>query len=175
MWFTSDTHFNHEKIILLSHRPYQSVEEMNEALIANWNDRVEKRDIVWHLGDFVFRGDPAPLFHRLNGQKRFVLGNHDKPNQLRALAGADNVHDVKYVREAGYRFFLSHYAHRTWPNSNHGSFHLYGHSHGDLPGHGRSMDVGVDANGYSPIHIDEVVARLGALELTNHHLERSYE
>jgi hypothetical protein len=39
---------------------------------------------------------------------------------------------------------LCHYGMRVWPASHHGSVHFYGHSHGRLPGYGRSRDVGVD-------------------------------
>ena len=67
---------------------------------------------------------------------------------------------------------MSHYAHRTWRNSVHGAFHLYGHSHGDLPGLGRSMDVGVDANDYAPISIAAVVEKLSVAGITDHHIER---
>ena len=45
LFFTSDTHFFHGRIIELCNRPFHSVEEMNEALITNWN-RVVPRDGV---------------------------------------------------------------------------------------------------------------------------------
>lgn len=172
MWFTADDHFGHNKVIVYSNRPYQTVEEMNEALIANWNARVDKKDLVWHLGDFCFRKDAFQFYTRLNGLLKFCRGNHDREHVLEKLVGSENVHDTAYIRYQGERFWLSHYAHRTWRKSNHGSYHLYGHSHGDLPGLGRSMDVGVDAQQYAPIHVDEVIARLANAGNTNHHAER---
>lgn len=48
------------------------------------------------------------------------------------------------TKDNGKRLWLSHYAHRVWPAGHHGSYHFYGHSHGSLPGIGRSRDVGVD-------------------------------
>lgn len=51
-WFISDTHFSHNNIIRYTGRPFQSVDEMNEKLIENWNALVEPQDIVFFLGDF---------------------------------------------------------------------------------------------------------------------------
>ena len=42
LFFTSDTHFFHEGIIKFCNRPFESVEEMNETLIRNWNETVPK-------------------------------------------------------------------------------------------------------------------------------------
>jgi calcineurin-like phosphoesterase family protein len=44
----------------------------------------------------------------------------------------------------GERVTLCHYGMRVWPASHHGAWHFFGHSHGRLPNHGRSRDVGVD-------------------------------
>lgn len=174
LWFTADTHFGHTKVIPYCRRPYESVEQMDDDLVARWNARVSQRDEVWHLGDFCFRGDPAPYVARLNGRISFTYGNHDDRKKLAALVD-DRACDVKYLRYEGRRFFLSHYAHRTWPQSGYGSFHLFGHSHGDLPAHGRSMDVGVDANDYAPLSVEEVVARLEVAGPMPHHVERSLD
>ena len=56
---------------------------------------------------------------------------------------------MKYLRHNNKKFWLSHYPHRSWQGSNRSenpTFHLFGHSHGDLTvPRGRLMDVGVDA------------------------------
>lgn len=171
IWFTADTHFGHAKSTPYCSRPFASVEEMDAALIANWNRVVALRDEVWHLGDFCFRTDPKRYRDQLNGRIHLRWGNHDRDRK--ALTPLfESVGDVHYLRYEGRKFFLSHYAHRTWPSSHHGTFHLFGHSHGDLPGYGRSMDVGVDAQQYTPISINEVMERLAREAPTPHHLER---
>jgi calcineurin-like phosphoesterase family protein len=51
-WFISDTHFSHANIIRYTGRPFQSVNEMDERLIENWNALIAPEDIVFFLGDF---------------------------------------------------------------------------------------------------------------------------
>lgn len=176
IWFTSDTHFGHRNISEFCRRPFSSVEEMDAELIRRWNVVVKPNDTVYHLGDFSFKHNAGVPFewyyNQLNGRKVIILGNHDIPNVVRRHCY--EVYDTLYLRHNGLRFFLSHYAHRVWRNSHRGSFHLYGHSHGELPGFGRSMDVGIDAvMGYAPISLDEVVAKLEALPDSNHHPMRN--
>ena len=78
-YFTSDLHFGHANIIELCHRPFTTVEEMDAALIANWNRRVTDRDTVYITGDLCFRtADPLRYLTKLKGKKHLILGNHDK-------------------------------------------------------------------------------------------------
>lgn len=51
-FFTSDTHFNHANIIHFCNRPFKDVEQMNETIIANWNNVISQDDTVFHLGDY---------------------------------------------------------------------------------------------------------------------------
>lgn len=75
VWFTSDTHFNEERTMNLWKRPFQGVEAMNNTIIENWNAKISKNDVVYHLGDF---GD-FKFLSELNFKKMyFLLGNYDK-------------------------------------------------------------------------------------------------
>ena len=75
IYFTSDTHFRHSRIIELCNRPFGDVEEMNEVMIANWNRVVGKDDIIFHLGDFCFGGSEVwnSILDRLNGKIYLIL------------------------------------------------------------------------------------------------------
>ena len=97
-------------------------------------------------------------FNALHGKKILIVGNHDSKACLKLPW--KEVCEVKQIRYKGHRIWLSHYAHRTWPNSYHGALHLYGHSHGMLADYRRSMDVGVDVHEFKPISGDQVVEML---------------
>jgi len=59
---------------------------------------------------------------------------------------------------------LCHYAMRAWDRSHYGSWHLYGHSHGTLPGYGLSFEVAVDCWDFRPVGLDVMAARMGELK-----------
>lgn len=75
----ADTHFCHKNVIEYCNRPFRSVEEMDEALIKNWNETVSNNDVVIHLGDLGLGKKEyiAGIVSRLNGKKILVMGNHD--------------------------------------------------------------------------------------------------
>lgn len=70
VYFTSDLHFYHEKIIKHTQRPFHTVEEMNKALIKNWNDKISSADEVYILGDFTMKGADlaSALLYSLKGK-----------------------------------------------------------------------------------------------------------
>jgi calcineurin-like phosphoesterase family protein len=161
--FTADQHWGHEAIIAMCKRPFATVEEMDEAMIANWNAVVAKGDNVWHVGDFAHRCDlkrKRAIFSRLNGSKHLVPGNPDDGDTL-ALAWA-SIGQIRQIVVEGQKIVLCRYGLRTWPGSRRGALHLYGHSHGTLPGNAQSLDVGVDCRDFRPVTlagIKEVLER----------------
>jgi calcineurin-like phosphoesterase family protein len=160
IWFTSDHHFGHARIIELGRRPFSSVDEMDEEMIRRWNAVVAPDDLVYHLGDFAFAGH-TPYLDRLKGTKHLILGNHDHSNQIGKAEGWSAVDSLLHViLPDGTPLVLCHYALRVWNRSHHGAIHLYGHSHGNLPGDSQSCDVGVDCWAFAPVSIDQIRARL---------------
>lgn len=174
IFFTADTHFGHASIIRHGGRPFDDVETMDHALIARWNAVVSNRDEVWHLGDFNVASARSTEWYleRLNGRIHMVWGNHDDRHARKAAHLFASAQDVKYLKHEGERITLYHYAQRTWRNSHRGAWHLFGHSHGCIAGIGRSMDVGVDVNGFRPVSFDEVRRHIADRSLTNHHPEK---
>lgn len=81
VYFIGDTHFGHKGIIQFSEtkpfRPFETIEEHDAELVKRWNIVVKPKDTVWHLGDAVFGRRNLTILAKLNGYKRFVMGNHD--------------------------------------------------------------------------------------------------
>ena len=80
----ADTHIGHRNILKFEpfHRPFNSIEEHDEAIVERWNSVVRPNDHVWHLGDVLFGKKSFDVLARLNGTKKLILGNHDHyPNQ----------------------------------------------------------------------------------------------
>jgi calcineurin-like phosphoesterase family protein len=160
-FFTADHHFGHEAIIGMCNRPFVDVDQMDRAMIAAWNEVVSKGDNVWHIGDFAHRCDlkrKRAIFSRLNGSKHLVPGNHDNNDTL--SLGWASIGQIRAITVDGQRLVLCHYGLRTWPSSRHGSLHLYGHSHGTLPGNAQCLDVGVDCWDFRPVTLPEIRAVL---------------
>jgi calcineurin-like phosphoesterase family protein len=150
VFFTADTHFGHTNIIKYCNRPFANAQDMDEAIIHNWNQVVYPGDTVYHLGDFSFgKGeDWRRVRGWLNGDICLILGNHDK-NVITSLFKW--VKPYEEIEVEGQKIVLFHYGMRTWKHDLRGTWQLYGHSHGQLPPYGKSCDVGVDAWGFGPI------------------------
>jgi calcineurin-like phosphoesterase family protein len=160
-FFTSDTHFSHRNIIDYCGRPFVSIEEMNEAIIASWNQKVKKDDIVYHLGDVAFtnKENLAKIISSLNGKIYLVPGNHDKVvrKMMRApelIPSNFEVLDKIYLTKIdGRELVLCHYPLDDWHGIGH--IHLHGHTHGKSSKKENRYDVGIDVYG-EPITLDEL-------------------
>lgn len=167
--FAADTHFDHRNIINFCNRPFSGIEEMNEALIDNWNRTVKITDTVYILGDFCMRNSQQrwhDLLVRLNGKIHFIHGNHDKAfkkkwaEEFLAYGLIESYQDYLEINMDRYPIILFHYPIRSWDKCMHGSIHLFGHVHGKVPSYFRAVDVGVDnheiTSDYRPVSWQEV-------------------
>ena len=111
-FYIADTHFGHDNIRKLSNRPFNSVEEMDNAIIENWNRKVTNNDDVYILGDFSYKSeDPIEYLKKLNGRKHLIIGNHD--NKLLKNPACKKyfveIVDMKMVDDNGNQIVLCHY------------------------------------------------------------------
>ena len=187
IFFTSDLHLGHENSIEFKNRPFSGLEEMNQTLIHNINDIVDVSDELWILGDFSYKINKEQV-RQLRRQilckhVHLIYGNHDKD-----YSGDHIFQSVQHYKElkTDYgRFILFHYPIVEWNAAHYGSVHLHGHIHstgeynaenlkksfadrfpvGHAPKHPelklRIYDVGVDANHYYPVSLEQIATLMG--------------
>lgn len=165
-YYIGDTHFNHKNILKLCSRPFETVEEMDAALIENWNRRVKGNDTVYLLGDVFRCDDPEPILRRLKGKKHLIVGNHDR-GWMQKVHLSDYFESVNTLLETtdGHRgLTLCHYPLLTWKHEQK-SYMIHGHIHNNtdmdfwplLCARDRVFNAGVDINGFQPVTFEELV------------------
>lgn len=181
IYFTSDLHFNHQNILKFCKRPWNTTEEMDEALIKNWNSVVGENDIVFNLGDFAF----APnwrwkeILSQLKGKHYLVLGNHDVSRWpgdkiMELFAG---VYQQLSLKVDDRLIYLNHYPYLCFGGAYRGPqsavWQLFGHVHSGPDSFGKDSDrldyrfpyqydVGVDNNNYTPISWQQVQEKIAS-------------
>lgn len=155
-FFIADNHFGDERIRLYENRPFANCEEMDRAMIANWNAVVSKEDQVYVLGDFGAEGTEAEILSRLNGTKFLVKGNHDtKTNAQYREYGFAEVYDHPVIIEGFW--ILSHDA--LYVNTNMPYANLFGHVHNSpiIKDYSKQhFCVCVERIGYAPIEFPQI-------------------
>lgn len=150
-FFTADEHLGHANIIKYTKRPFTSVQEMDEEIIKRHNEVVRPNDNVIHAGDFALvpKEKVREYWSRLNGNHCFLRGSHDRWMDHR-------YQEIWEKTIQGQKVVICHYAMRTWAASHWNSWHLYGHSHGNLSPIGKSWDIGVDTNNFYPYSFEQI-------------------
>ena len=166
-YFTVDTHFGHENYIRMCGRPFETIEEMNEALIENWNRRVKGNDTICIVGDMFFRcEEPEQILKRLHGKKRLIVGNHDSSWMNRVDIGKYfvSVDDFLQISDGQHSLTLCHYPLLTWKHWSR-SYMIHGHIHADtrmdfwfcIKARDNVLNAGVDLNNFQPVTFDELL------------------
>lgn len=178
IWFTSDTHFGHANVLKFTerHELWGDVDAMDRALVANINAVVAPTDELYHLGDFSFKmtAEEAAAVRRQIRCRRvhLVPGNHDKDWTQPAVAGTFVVEPpIKVLKAEGRKLVLCHYPMVDWQSLGHSSIHLHGHIHAPAEYNEWNRaervlryDVGVDANSYMPVSLEQVLAFFEGVE-----------
>lgn len=161
IWVTSDTHFNHGNILKFKNsddtpvRDFDSVHEMNEVMVDNWNSVVKPGDKVYHLGD-VFFGSKyhfKSLWPRLKGSKRLIVGNHDDVKFLSSGGFFQKVMLWRLFKEFG--LILTHVPIHV-DSFRVGSKNVHGHIHSNPSPEGPYQCVCVEQTNYTPVNIEEL-------------------
>jgi calcineurin-like phosphoesterase family protein len=181
IYFTSDTHYGHKNIVSgiskwedkSGCRNFKTLEEHNNTIVDSINSVVGQEDTLYHLGDWSFGGVENVFRFReriICQNVHVILGNHDE----NLYKNRDNCHEV-FESVNSYlelnigddHIVLSHWPMKIWNRYHKGSWHLHGHTHGNLKpdewwiqkqskNRRRTMDVGVDTNGFLPYSYNDL-------------------
>lgn len=177
IFICSDLHFNHDRQFVWGARGFNSVEEMNEAIIERHNSKVNPEDEVYICGDLCLGGcvegitaRNQTLIERLNGRIHIILGNHDTPARIEMYRMCKNVVEVVYatmIHYRGYHFYLSHFptltANLEKESLKQRTICLYGHTHqqtnfyNEIP---YMYHVGVDSHNCFPVLLDVIIEEM---------------
>ena len=173
IFFTSDTHFSHANMVTTFTLPdgspartFASVDEMDETMIARWNEAVRPQDHIYHLGDLTMHRQIGQIRYRvldrLHGHKRLLLGNHDADKVQNYLQWFEKIFASRVLD----RILFTHIP--VHPESL-GRFraNVHGHTHHrTLPAVQKDervvpyVNVCVEQTNYTPISLDEVQTRI---------------
>jgi calcineurin-like phosphoesterase family protein len=166
MWFHSDPHYGHAKLMDKGARPFTAVKEMNLALIENHNALVNPSDISVCLGDFALDPKLVPIFAPLlHGHRWLILGNHD-------------IEDTSFYLQYFERVMMGHewaglwFSHipiapwsMRWKANVHGHVHLaqplfYSKADPTVDGFSkgqRYINISVERTNYRPVTLEQIV------------------
>lgn len=160
IFFIADTHFFEENILRYENRPFENCNQMNQAIISNWNRMVKEGDDVYILGDFGAANQENNILKQLNGTKFLVKGNHDTAsNEYYRKAGFQEVYDYPIILNEFW--ILSHeplYVNENMPYAN-----LFGHVHGSPLFKTYSKQhycVSVERIDYTPISFETIISEV---------------
>ena len=163
IYLTSDTHFNHNNIqgpngFVATRKHFNSVQEMNDTIIQNWNATVQPTDKVIHAGDLSLNMRPKELFEilkQLNGNITIIPGNHDSVSKIiKYLANNNYDYNGKpkfEFSEVGIRikhnkkvYYITHYP-LGLGDSRYKLRNFCGHIHDEATTGANLLNIGVDS------------------------------
>lgn len=180
VFFISDFHLYHRNVIRFDKRPFldaegqPDLEEMHKTLSDNWNAVVRPNDVVFYLGDICLANpkNAKEFVDQLNGEINFVMGNHDRYEDIIKMNRFKTVYDLVDLKifnpqdKTETEYAICHYPILSWNKANHGTYMIHGHCHGNIhrgdfstfyEGR-RVMDVGCNLLNYTPISYKEIIS-----------------
>lgn len=191
----SDLHYAHKNICRGCSswgdggtRDFNTLDEMNFAIVNSINQTIKEDDVLFHLGDWAFGG--RENIKKLRDQIRCrtiyqILGNHDHHIEKPEFASLftktwGTVEEPQYVtiKVGRYKYILGHYKMAVWYKSHHEIRHLWGHSHSSYPDNPNefSFDIGWDIwrKPLSFVEIESVFSKK-QFQPVDHHKDKSQE
>lgn len=173
-WVIADNHFGHKGVCEFlapngvdKLRPWNCPNEMDEALVENWNEVVDPKDRVYVLGDVAINRKAVQTIGRCHGRKVLVKGNHDIFALKDYLPFFDDIraYVVKKTPQGG-KLIMSHIPiHEEslgrWGLNIHGHLHAHTVKRVSNPSFDdtRYVCVSVEQTNFTPITLEEAVSR----------------
>jgi len=162
VWFTSDLHLGHKRIIGYNRPQYRNLHEMHYDIIQRWNARIGDKDTVWVLGDVVFGKDSymrLPLLDQLKGRKNLILGNHDNypmDNYMKYFKKIEGSNKLG-------KCVITHIPVHTQQLESRFKANIHGHLHdGSLPDE-RYINVNMDVCDMTPVSWGSIESKISKL------------
>lgn len=163
-------HLGHKNVIEYDYRPFETVEEMDAALIENWNKVVNEDDHVYIIGDFIYRSSHVASYYmkQLKGHKHLIIGNHDLKTieDEEACSYFDSIEGLEYVKDGETDVVMCHYPIAEWNGKRrkkNKSYHVYSHIHNrkdetyefmkNMEG---ALNAGCMINNYMPVTLEQL-------------------
>ncbi len=159
VWIWSDLHFLHKNIISFSERPYSTIAEMTEQLVANHNECVKPDDVSIWVGDVGFGNDTAinNIISACNGYKILIVGNHDFNKRRVRKLRFDEIHLLYVLPTPDIDLVLTHYPFDPIKSP---MFNIHGHLHA-FPrlntGHRLQFNVNCEGHEYKPWNLNSLI------------------
>ena len=175
VFFCSDTHFGHAQPFIYEDRGFDTVEEMNETIVKNWNSVVGPDDTVYLLGDVIMGGiTNIKYLARLNGHIEIIAGNHDSDRRIDEYCKLPNItfHGYGDIYKTKKRtFYLSHHQ-QIMKNGDsvYIPWNIHGHTHSKekFSEYDHCYNVSLDAHNCTPVSLDQIM-----LDIDNHKKEKA--
>ena len=168
IYYISDLHFGHRNVIEMDDRPFESIEEMDAALIRRWNERVTDEDDVYIVGDFAYHNGYTATWYlrQLKGRKHLIVGNHDRHTlqDAKAMECFASVEKMVRILDNDRVVSLCHFPVAEWNGKRYGGYHVHGHLHNRrdevyefMSRFRTALNAGCMMNGYRPVTLDELI------------------
>lgn len=155
--YYSDPHFGHRNMAI--RRGFNDEFEMNDHIIKEWNSVVNKRDVTYILGDITMeKSFDYYLLDQLNGIKKVILGNHDKPQHVEELLlYVNSVQSMKYVKNKEFgNIILTHAPIHPCELEYRFNVNIHGHVHTNTLKDKRYINICAEVIDYKPKTLKEL-------------------
>ena len=163
-WVIADTHFGHKGVCHFTRndgsdlRPWGTPEEMDEAMVALWNDIVHDVDRVYILGDLVINRRCLPTVSRLKGRKVLVKGNHDIFKLKDYTPYFDDIRAYVVGKcHSGKMYIMSHIPIHPACLGDRWAVNIHGHLHSNTLDDPKYICVSVEQTGFKPTDLNDII------------------